>query len=409
MNILFLTPQPPYPPQQGASLRNFNTLQYLAQRHEVTLLTFRGPDLSENPTQDTPLTALCREHHAVTLSPRSMGRRLRLLLSTRTPDMGDRLRSVAFDLKLSELLAATRFDVVQVEGIELARAIPQVRRDSPSSRVLFDDHNAETDLQYRAFLTDLRDPRRWPAAAYSAVQVQRLRRFEAEACRLADWVTAVSARDGELLQQLAPELRVHIIPNSIDVSMYVEQRPDERIRHDVVLVGKMDYRPNIDAALWFGKEIWPRILQTRPQASWAIVGQEPDPRLRPLKRLPGVTITGWVPDVRPFLSGAGVVIMPFRIGSGTRLKLIEALAAGKPVVSTTVGAEGYPAEHERQLLLADEPAAFAAAILRLLTDNGLAAALGREGRKLAEQYDWRRVGPLFDEVYASRPTSRPAL
>lgn len=408
MKILLLTPQLPYPPQQGASLRNFNTLQYLASRHEVTLLTFRETDQSGPPTDHSPLTSLCREIHVVPLPIRSMGRRLRLLLSTRTPDMGDRLRSAAFDLTLTELLAATPFDVVQVEGIELARAIPHIRRSRPSSRILFDDHNAETELQYRAFLTDIRDPRRWPAAAYSYVQVQRLKRFETAACRMSDWVTAVSARDGELLQELMPGLKVHIIPNSIDVALYLHRRPETDVRFDVVLTGKMDYRPNVDAALWFGKDIWPKILESRPQATWAIVGQQPDARLERLKKLVGVTITGKVPDVRPYLAGAGVVVMPFRIGSGTRLKFIEALAAGKPVVSTTVGAEGYPAEHGRHLLVADEPTGFAAAVLRLLDDDRLAAALVPEGMKLAAQYDWRRIGPLFDEVYASPPAAGAA-
>ncbi len=408
MKILLLTPQLPYPPHQGASLRNFNTLQYLASRHEVTLLTFLGADQSPLTLEDSPLNSLCREVHVVPFPMRSMSRRLRLLLSSRTPDMGDRLRSTAFDLKLAELLAAGSFDVVQVEGIELARAIPQIRRNSPASRILFDDHNAETDLQYRTFLTDLRAPRRWPAAAYSFVQVQRLKRFEATTCRMADWVTVVSTRDGELLQELAPELKAHVIPNSIDVALYANRQPEIGLHFDVVLTGKMDYRPNVDAALWFGKEVWPRILEARPQATWAIVGQQPDARLGRLQDLAGVTITGKVPDIQPYLAGAGVVIMPFRFGSGTRLKFIEALAAGRPVVSTTIGAEGYPAQHERQLLIADAPDDFATGVLRLLVDDRLAASLATEGLKLAEQYDWRRIGPLFDEVYASPPASEPS-
>ncbi len=210
----------------------------------------------------------------------------------------------------------------------------------------------------------------------------------------------VSERDRTHLQRLAPGLNPFVVPNCIDVSQYQNLPKDPDLRFDVVFIGKMDYRPNVDAMLWFGDKIWPKIVAERPRATFAIVGQKPHPRLRTLQQLPGVTVTGRVPRVQPYLAGAGVYAMPFRIGSGTRLKLIEALAAGKAVVSTTIGAEGYPVVDGEHLLLTDNPEGFAAAVLHLLSRAEERQALGRRGRRLAEEYDWRRVVPRFNELYS---------
>ena len=295
------------------------------------------------------------------------------------------------------------FDIIQIEGIELARTIPLIRQHSPPSKIVFDDHNAETALQRRAMLADLPNPRRWPAAAYSWFQVARLHRFEGTACRGVDWITAVSAADKETIARFLPTAAppITVIPNCIDVTDYGNWPLEtDTPRFDLVFSGKMDYRPNIDAVLWFAEAVWPQIMAQRPQTSWAIVGQKPHPRLESLRQLPGVTITGWVEAVQPYLAGASVCLLPFRIGSGTRLKLIEALAAGKAVASTRVGAEGFEVMNERELLLADEPAALATAVLRLLHDANLREQLGRNGRLFAQQFDWRVVIPRFHTIYA---------
>jgi glycosyltransferase involved in cell wall biosynthesis len=161
----------------------------------------------------------------------------------------------------------------------------------------------------------------------------------------------------------------------------------------------MDYRPNVDAVLWFADEVWPLICEKRPSTTWAVVGQIPHARLQRIQGIPGMTMTGWVESVRPYLAGASVYIMPFRIGSGTRLKLIEAMAAGKAIVSTTVGAEGFPAQSGEQLLLADSAQAMATAVLQLLDNPQKREQFGRMASQLAQQYDWRQVIPRFQEVY----------
>jgi glycosyltransferase involved in cell wall biosynthesis len=162
----------------------------------------------------------------------------------------------------------------------------------------------------------------------------------------------------------------------------------------------MDYRPNVDAVLWFADEIWPLICRKRPSTTWAIVGQKPHPRLDRLRGLPGVTMTGWVESIRPYLAGAQVVVMPFRIGSGTRLKLIEAMATGRAIVSTPIGAEGFPVQHDEQLLLATTAEEMAAAVLQLLNHPETQRRLGKKAEQFAQQYDWRLVVPEFEALFS---------
>lgn len=403
--ILLLTPQLPYPPHQGTSLRNYYIIQGLAERNEVHLLSLVETNQSATPSTIGPLLALCASVRTVPVPERTGRQRLWRLLTDVRPDMAHRLQSAPFDVSLRQFLTTEHFDVVQVEGIELARTIPVIRQVSPYSKIVFDDHNAEAALQYRAFRTDLAEPRRWALAAYSLIQSRRLRRFEAEACRTADAVTAVSEADAHKLRDLVSDLTVTVIPNAIDVSEYAPgavrkgDQETEWPQFDVVFTGKMDYRPNVDAVLWFGREIWPMIMASRPGTTWAIVGQKPHPRLDRLRELEGVTVTGRVPEIQPYLAGAGVYVLPFRMGSGTRLKLIEAMAAGKALVSTPLGAEGFPISDSEHLVIAEKPDEFAAAVVALLADPGRRAQLAAAARRFAARYDWRRVVPRFEEVY----------
>ena len=370
LSILILTPQLPYPAHQGTTLRNLHIIKGLAQQHQVTLLSM----IESEVETFGPLVDLCHEIVTVPVPERSTGLRLWQMVSTPLPDMAHRLHSIAFDLALDELLSENEFDIVQVEGIELARSIEIVREVSPRSKIVFDDHNAETELQRKAMLTDRNNPKRWVAAAYSWVQVQRLAQFERWASDESDAVVVVSDGDKQAVASLGvPDQKLTVIPNCIDTQPY--QTYDGAVEaFDLVFMGKMDYRPNIDAVLWFVDEIWPQIRSQHPQATFAVVGQKPHARLDRIRDVAGVTVTGWVESVQPYLHGAKVFIMPLRMGSGTRLKLIEAMAAGKPMVSTTIGAAGFPVQHGREILIADSAEKFAIEV------NGLAG--WRFGRNL---------------------------
>ncbi|MBI3244090.1 MAG: glycosyltransferase [Chloroflexi bacterium] len=226
MNLLFLTPQLPHPPRQGTAIRNWGLIKSLAARHAITLLAFAEKDEPITPE----LRAACQRIEIVAPPRRTRLHRLRDLFLSARPDLAHRLASPAFSARLETLLQAGSFDVLFVEGLELAPFLLETQ--SSSLITVFDAHNCETVLQRRAFETDLRQPRRWPAALYSLIQANRLARFEAQVCQRAAHVTCVSAEDAAALRGLAPTLNPapgraspRVIPNGIFLSDYA-QPPD---------------------------------------------------------------------------------------------------------------------------------------------------------------------------------------
>jgi glycosyltransferase involved in cell wall biosynthesis len=321
------------------------------------------------------------------------------MLTTRRPDMSWRLWSTEFAARLARRLSEWPVEVVEIEGIEMAPYLPFIEAARPRPRIIYDAHNAEWILQQRACLTDARNPRRWLAAAYSWVQWQRLRRYEADLLRRVDHTIAMSGPDEAALRAVQPAAPITIIPNGVDLAAY-GQFAGPAIPFDVVFTGKMDFRPNIDAVLWFARQVLPLIRQQRPQTRFAVVGQRPHPRLDPLRADPLLTITGYVDDIRPYLAGAGVYVAPLRVGGGTRLKLMEAMAMRKAIVSTRVGAEGFPVTDGRELLFADEPEPFAAHVLNLLADAPRREALGQAGQAFAQaNYGWDALVPRLEQTY----------
>jgi sugar transferase (PEP-CTERM/EpsH1 system associated) len=410
MRVLLLTPQLPYPPHQGTSLRNFNLIAQLAQRHQICLLTFLEPDQARESAG--PLLDMCEWVDSLPVPRRSNWLRLRQMLTTRLPDMAWRLWSPTFQERLAKRLAESPFDVVQIEAIELAPYLPTIARacsetGQPRPLIVYEDHNAEWVLQKRACLADLRNPRRWPAATYSLVQWIRLKDYEADVCRRADRVIAVSEADRDAIRAIAPEVTVAVVPNGVDLEEHANyQGPTQA--YDLVFTGKMDFRPNVDAMLWFGQHVWPLILQRRSRTRLAVVGQRPHRRLDSLRDLPGVTLTGWVDDVKPYIAGATVYVAPLRVGGGTRLKLLQAMAMGAAIVATSLGAEGFPVTHGQELLLADTPQDFAQAVLTLLEDAQERARLGRAARRLVQTaYGWDSLVPGLEALYVAMPATQP--
>ncbi len=440
MKVLFLTPQVPYPPQQGAALRNWGLISGLAARHEVAVLSFLVPPPPLSPpmggTEEgeppmggkeggdaDPLRAACRIE-TVRFPVRTPRDRLRDMITTRQPDMALRLASELYAQRLADWLAVESFDVVHIGGIEMASYLDVIEAvhpspgpsptrgelDRPRPLVVFDNLNCEYLLQQRAFLTDLRAPARWPGAAYSFVQWQRLRRYEAQVCCRADRVLAVSEADAAALRKLVPGLDVSVVPNGVDTRTYTPT-PIHSHTPTLTFTGTMDFRPNVDAVLWFARKVLPRVRAEVPEARFFVVGQRPHRRLDGLRGDPAITLTGWVEDARPYIAQATVYVAPLRIGGGTRLKLLEAMAMGRPVVATRLGAEGYPVTDGRELLLADTPADFAAAVVTLLRTPERRVELGQAARAFVERwYDWRTIVPRVEAVYLrTHQTKRPPV
>jgi glycosyltransferase involved in cell wall biosynthesis len=322
---------------------------------------------------------------------------------------------------MTQWLSDVAYDLVQIEGIEMAQyglAAARGRRQggqpSPAPfplplALIFDDHNCEYLLQKRNALADLRRPQRWLAAAYSIIQWQKLRNYETRVCRSADATITVSEADKTALQTLAQDAPVTVVSNGIDLEEYDAAAPPPRNdtgAFRLVFTGKMDYRPNIDAVLWFGQEVLPRIQLQEAHVRFQIVGANPHPRLDVLRANPAIEITGSVLDTRPYIRNAHLYVIPLRVGGGTRFKALEAMACQQAIVSTSLGIEGIPVQHQQEVLLADTPEAFAAAVLRLIEDarsgGSLARRLGANGRSfVTTTYSWSQIVPRLEQVYAS--------
>jgi polysaccharide biosynthesis protein PslH len=403
MKILILAPYPPYPPRGGGALRIYNLIGGLAERHAITCLSFAPSPAAAEAL--APLAERCRLITVLGPPPRSLGRRALTTLASPLPDMAHRNASAAYQAALDELLARERFDIVQAESIEMAQ-FGLRRAGGARPLTVLDEFNAEYLLQRRAALNDLRRPssaKRLAGGLYSLAQWAKLAAYERRMLRAYDRVLVVSRDDRAALQRLWPAADPAIIPNGVDTNYFapMEQPQAASRQKAIVFTGTLDYRPNIDAALWFAREVLPLIRAVRPEAKLLLVGRSPAPAVRALHDGQAIELLGEVPDVRPAIGGAAAYVVPMRIGGGVRLKLLEALAMAAPVASTTMGAEGVDELRDGgQLLLADTPAAFAAAVLRLIDEPQLAARLGQAGRALAcAHYDWRAIVPRLEAVY----------
>ncbi len=398
--ILFLTPQLPYPPQQGTAIRNFHLIAQIARQHEVHLLSFLDSSVASSTVG--PLGDLCASVGTVPAPARSRWERLRTVLASPLPDIAHRLASPAFQEALEVKLRELSPDVVQIEGLEMAESPLRSRQTRDGSLLVFDAHNAEYVLQKRIFETDARQPLRWVGAMYSLIQWRKLLRYEALVCRRTQRVVVCSEADARAMRHLAPGISPIIVPNGVDTQAY---RPDvvpaaALEGQPLIFTGKMDFRPNVDAMLWFAGQVLPIIRSQCKEAHLYIVGKNPHPRLARLAGMAGVTLTGFVEDVRPYIAAAAVYVAPLLTGGGTRLKILEAMAMGRPIVSTTLGCEGIAVTSGREVVLADGPAEFAQQVLQLLQARQQAEQLGRLARAFVERrFDWSSVVAPLEQAY----------
>lgn len=387
MRCLFLTPAVPHPPTSGAAIRNYGIIRGLSDAgYQMSLLSF-----GEQPAPESPLYECCGQIICIPAPTRTTTDRLRDLILTGQPDIARRLASDAFESALRDLLTQQHFDLIQFEGIELGRYLPLLRDLAPDSIISFDAHNAEAALQQTIYETDRRRLKRLPAAVYSWIQARRIRIFEGDLCRQSDSVIAVSPEDAASLNRYIPDRTVTCVPNGIFIDDYAQ--PDSQMdlpRPSLVFTGKMDYRPNVDAMRWFAEAILPHL----PDAHLTIVGQKPHPRLLPLKDHERIMLTGWVESIVPYLHAADVFVVPLRMGSGTRLKILQAMAAGCTIVSTTTGAAGLNRSARNSLYLADDAQTMIHTIQDLLSDPTTRRQAGETAQQAVRQhYDWSVLIP----------------
>ena len=405
--ILFVTSRLPFPPREGHQLRSWHLLKALAARHEVTLLSFMRRDDEPDGIEEmqrhlagVETFPIVSEHSRI-----AMAWALLRSLLTREPYVSTKYASSAMQARIREL--APGMDAVHFDMLPLMRNAVAVPTPTP---VIYNAHNVEhVLLSTRASMSGSPWIRRFLQG-----QLPRLLRFERQACERANLVLACSAVDADALRQLAPEANVAVVANGVDLeknqpSTATSNSPPQKL----VFVGQMGWFPNRDGVEWFLDEVFPLILQSRPDTRFVLVGKT-DGLAVPKAVAAQVTLAGFVPDLKPYVDEASVYVVPLRAGSGTRLKVLEAMAMGKAIVTTSIGSEGIALDHGQSALFADDAASFAAATIRLLDSPAMVQRMGEAARACAEQhYGWQAVGQQLlacyqQELNAGRDAS-PAI
>jgi glycosyltransferase involved in cell wall biosynthesis len=392
MHILWVKMGGLWPSTTGGRVRSLQILSELARRHQVTVVTTQGP--GDDPDGLARELSHC---HQVISTPYVPPKRrsaafpaavARSWLSSYPVDLW-KWRVPEVRTRVRTLCDSGTVDLCVADFLFAAANVPM---GGPVPVALF-EHNVEFLIWQRLCALESNPVRR----ALFEIEWRKLRAREADACRQADLTIAVSEDDRRRLEAIAPGMRATAIPTGVDTTYFAPAGHGERADH-LVFSGSMDWHPNEDAVVYFADAILPRIRADVPGVSLTVVGRNPSARLREAASRAGFSLTGTVDDVRPAMAEAAVYVVPLRAGGGTRLKIFEALAMAKAVVSTTVGAEGLSLEAGRHFVAADDPGDFADAVVGLLRDPQRRCALGQTGRALVEaKYSWPTVAREFEE------------
>ena len=390
MKILWVKAGGLVPPDTGGKIRSYNILCELARQHSVTFFSFytahdndSHPDLKnifdrvvcvplKLPAPRSPAEILDYGVRLLSSQPYGITKYCR-------PEVRRRLRA---------LLKEEGYDVILCDFMAAAGVVPW---ECPTPKVLF-THNVEATI-WRRHYEVATNP------IWKAISLREWRKMEAAEqryLRLADRVLTVSETDRDAFAPLVDPGKLTVIPTGVDVE-YFQPTPVEETPNSLVFTGSMDWLPNEDAILYFADAILPLIKQQCPEISLEVVGRSPSRKLQALAETEkGIRLTGWVENIRPFVARGSICIVPLRIGGGTRLKIFEAMAMGKAIVSTSVGAEGLPVQSGENIILADGPQDFADSVITLLRDSNERKRLGTAARTLVqEKYSWLKVAETF--------------
>ena len=399
MRVLYFSPRICWPTISGAHLRDFYFARQLARCAQLTYVGLVSDDaageqaeqLREKLGGESEVIAWRRER---SYKPANI---VRGLIGP-TPLNVLNFTSAAVISQLDRLFQERRFEVAQIESMHLIAYARRIRQIAPNTRLILDWHNIESEILARFAQNDRNPLRSWYAKRTSSLS----RNVENELLRLCHAHTVCSERERQVLLDRAPEARIEVVGNGVDCEFFAQPSPATGERQDVLFMGRMDYHANIDAALYFAREIWPQVRQRRPELRLVIVGAQP-PKLVLALREQGITVTGTVEDVRPFYRSALVSVVPLRVGGGTRLKVLEAMAAGTPVISTTLGAEGLAICPGKDIVIADTPATMADAIVSLQAGSTFWQELLANGQRLVRaNYDWDVVGEVLWHLHTQQ-------
>lgn len=402
MKILLVLSEMPRMPGSGGASRSFCLIRELSRKHAFTVLTseevfkHRARDLEslgvavevvpQGPGDEGPFVfrSLARNHYTIALDS----------ILFQQPELIRRFRGVRARMarRIEERLA-DGFDLLQVDHSWSAQWIEGLRIEVPKVIILYD----VVSLLYRRIYEKKRLKMERLEAFFAW---RKMMRYEKRAIRQFDRCVVLSRNDLEALRALVPDCEAAIVPNGVDAGYFTPQESLPEEPGSLVFTGAMCWYPNEDAMLWFGGEVLPLIRMRHPRARLSIVGADPRPPVAALHDGEKIVVTGYVEDVRRYIARSALCVAPIRVGSGTRIKILEAMAMGKAVVSTSIGCEGLDVTDGENILVADSPEDFAACVCRLLEDPALARSLGRSGRRLIEEkYSYGFLAGRMDRVY----------
>jgi sugar transferase (PEP-CTERM/EpsH1 system associated) len=398
MNILFLSTRSPYPLISGHSLRTYHILKGAAQKHNVTLVTFIQLPMHELKEENLKhLRSFCKAVYPFKI-PMDFSRSkyatgLFMNLFSSKPFVAKKYNVPEVRDKIREILKTENIDLVHVDMLPLAVYINEFEK---LPKILV-NHNVESVRLFRWFQTEPNPVKK----AYLGIQYPKLKAFERTAMEKFDCCVVVSEKDRELLREMGVKNNLAVVPNGTDTSFF-KPMGRKKIDNSVLWLGHMDVHTNKDAVLYFWREIFPLLEKQYPEVRMTFVGSAPPKEIADAANKNGnIKVTGFVDDVRPYMDEAAVMVVPLRIGSGTRLKILDAMAMGKAIVSTSVGCEGLQVSDNENILISDTPKDFVQKVIKLLQDDSLRFKIEKNARKGAENYAWALIVNKQDGVYQS--------
>ena len=386
MRILFITPRFPYPPLKGDSLRAYHQMRVLSPHHSITLLSMAESPVSQDDYEQ--VAALCEQVTVVPLPRLRAAANLGAGVASRQPLQVSYYRSAAFRRQLAAAISCGAFDVAHVT---LIRMLPYVwdLGQPPVVVDLIDSLSLN--------LADRRDGVRGPKRLGYEMEYRRVRDYERAVVEHFPALVVSSEAD----RQVLGGERITVIPNGVDLDRFPFRGQDGRDPATLIFTGNMGYHPNEEAVIWFAAQVWPLLRRERPHLHFQVVGTGPGERVRALAAPgSGFEVLGRVPSVTDYLGRATMAVASMRSGSGIQNKVLEALAMGTPVVASSIANRGVQGTPGRDLLVADDPSAFASAVLRLLDEPSMRAHLAESGRAFVEEnYRWEQHGARLTEIY----------
>jgi glycosyltransferase involved in cell wall biosynthesis len=388
MRILLLTPTLPYPQDTGGRIVVFNTIKHLAKRHEIFLLSL----IQEGQQKYVPfLKDYCISIETVLKDISFSKKGLFLNLFCTIPYNMTRYHSPEMEEKLKEIISKNHFDLVQIEHLHMAQYAKFVRK----TPVILRQHNVESVMMERYY----RYASNFLERIYAYFQWRKLLRYERKMCLTFDLVITLSKVDEGYIKKLTPQIKTEVVSCGVDFE-YFDSSSSPRKTDKIVYIGGLVFKPAFEGIFCFLKDIWPEIRKHYPGIKFHIVGKCPPDKYKKIKNMPDVTFLGYVEDVRTHMSNSTLGIVPYRIASGIRLKILESMAMKLPLVSTSIGCEGLDVVDGEHILIADTPKTFAWKVIRLLKDEDLRNRLADNAFKLVKKkYSWGNAVQKLEQIY----------